>query len=105
MKVKDDDIIRISYNINSYMDFASMFIAPMLIAAAIGIIAGLIAVSSVARQIMKPINSISKAMSGMKYVGDEKSLRNLRRYRRISTPNLMNLSQCSILCVKAYRII
>ena len=72
MKVKDDDIIRISYNINSYMDFASMFIAPMLIAAAIGIIAGLIAVSSVARQIMKPINSISKAMSGMKYVGDEK---------------------------------
>ena len=72
MKVKDDDIIRISYNINSYMDFASMFIAPMLIAAAIGIIAGLIAVRSVARQIMKPINSISKAMSGMKYVGDEK---------------------------------
>lgn len=72
MKVKDGDIIRISYNINSYMDFASMFIAPMLIAAAIGIIAGLIAVSSVARQIMKPINSISKAMSGMKYVGDEK---------------------------------
>ena len=72
MKVKDDDIIRISYNINRYMDFASMFIAPMLIAAAIGIIAGLIAVSSVARQIMKPINSISKAMSGMKYVGDEK---------------------------------
>lgn len=72
MKVKDDDIIRISYNINSYMDFASMFIAPMLIAAAIGIIAGLIAVSSVARQIMKPINSISKAMSSMKYVGDEK---------------------------------
>ncbi len=72
MKVKDDDIIRISYNINSYMDFASMFIAPMLIAAAIGIIAGLIAVSSVARQIMKPINSISKAMSSMKYVGDDK---------------------------------
>ena len=52
MKVKDDNIIRISYNINSYMDFASMFIAPMLIAAAIGIIAGLIAVSSVARQII-----------------------------------------------------
>lgn len=72
MKVKDDDIIRISYNINSYMDFASMFIAPMLIAAAIGIIAGLIAVSSVARQIMKPINSISEAMSSMKYVGDDK---------------------------------
>ena len=72
MKVKDDDIIRISYNINSYMDFASMFIAPMLIAAAIGIITGLIAVSSVARQIMKPINSISEAMSSMKYVGDDK---------------------------------
>ena len=72
MKVKDDDIIRISYNINSYLDFASMFIAPMLIAAAIGIIAGLIAVSSVARQIMKPINSISEAMSGMKYVGNDK---------------------------------
>ena len=72
MKVKDDDIIRISYNINSYMDFASMFIAPMLIAAAIGIIAGLIAVSSVARQIMKPINSISEAMSSMKYVGNDK---------------------------------
>ena len=72
MKVKDDDIIRISYNINSYMDFASMFIAPMLIAAAIGIVAGLIAVSSVARQIMKPINSISEAMSSMKYVGDDK---------------------------------
>lgn len=105
MKVKDDDIIRISYNINSYMDFASMFIAPMLIAAAIGIIAGLIAVSSVARQIMKPINSISKAMSGMKYVGDEKSLRSLTRYRRINTRSLTNLSQCSILCVKAYRII
>lgn len=82
-----------------------MFIAPMLIAAAIGIIAGLIAVSSVARQIMKPINSISKAMSGMKYVGDEKSLRSLRRYRRISIPSLTSLSQCSILCVKAYRII
>lgn len=105
MKVKDDDIIRISYNINSYMDFASMFIAPMLIAAAIGIIAGLIAVSSVARQIMKPINSISKAMSGMKYVGDEKSLRSLTRYHRTNTPSLTNLSQCSILCVKAYRII
>ncbi len=72
MKVKDDDIIRISYNINSYLDFASMFIAPMLIAAAIGIIAGLIAVSSVARQIMKPINSISEAMSSMKYVGNDK---------------------------------
>ena len=72
MKVKDDDIIRISYNINSYMDFASMFIVPMLIAAAIGIVAGLIAVSSVARQIMKPINSISEAMSSMKYVGDDK---------------------------------
>lgn len=72
MKVKEDDIIRISYNINSYMDFASMFIAPMLIAAAIGIVAGLIAVSSVARQIMKPINSISEAMSSMKYVGDDK---------------------------------
>lgn len=57
MKVKDDDIIRISYNINSYMDFASMFMAPMLIAAAIGIIAGLIAVSSVARQIMKRITA------------------------------------------------
>lgn len=71
MKVKDDDIIRISYNINSYLDFASMFIAPMLIAAAIGIIAGLIAVSSVARQIMKPINSISEAMSSMKYVGND----------------------------------
>lgn len=105
MKVKDDDIIRISYNINSYMDFASMFIAPMLIAAAIGIIAGLIAVSSVARQIMKPINSISKAMSGMKYVGDEKSLRSLTRYPRTNTRSLTNLSQCSILCVKAYRII
>ncbi len=72
MKVKDDDIIRISYNINSYLDFASMFIAPMLIAAAIGIIAGIIAVSSVARQIMKPINSISEAMSSMKYVGNDK---------------------------------
>lgn len=71
MKVKDDDIIRISYNINSYMDFASMFIAPMLIAAAIGIIAGIIAVSSVARQIMKPINSVSAAMGKMKYVGDD----------------------------------
>ena len=71
MKVKDDDIIRISYNINSYMDFASMFIAPMLIAAAIGIVAGLIAVSSVARQIMRPINSISAAMGKMKDVSNE----------------------------------
>ena len=66
MKVKNGDVIRISYNINSYLDFASMFIAPMLIAAAIGIVAGIIAVSSVARQIMKPIDSVSAAMGNMK---------------------------------------
>ena len=66
MKVKNGDVIRISYNINSYLDFASMFIAPMLIAAAIGIVAGIIAVSSVARQIMKPIDSVSVAMGNMK---------------------------------------
>lgn len=88
MKVKDDDIIRISYNINSYMDFASMFIAPMLIAAAIGIIAGLIAVSSVARQIMKPINSISKAMSSMKYVGNDKMTAELEEIPSHKYPEL-----------------
>ena len=66
MKVKNGDVIRISYNINSYLDFASMFIAPMLIAAALGIAAGIIAVSSVARQIMKPIDSVSVAMGNMK---------------------------------------
>lgn len=66
MKVNNGDVIRISYNINSYLDFASMFIAPMLIAAAIGIVAGIIAVSSVARQIMKPIDSVSVAMGNMK---------------------------------------
>ncbi|MGN0610334.1 MAG: sensor histidine kinase [Ruminiclostridium sp.] len=68
MKVKNGDIIRISYNINSYLDFASMFIAPMLIAAALGIAAGIIAVSSVARQIMKPIDSVSDAMGNMKAI-------------------------------------
>lgn len=68
MKVKNGDIIRISYNINSYLDFASMFIAPMLIAAALGIVAGIIAVSSVARQIMKPIDSVSVAMGNMKAI-------------------------------------
>ena len=68
MKVKNGDVIRISYNINSYLDFASMFIAPMLIAAAIGIVAGIIAVSSVARQIMKPIDSVSVAMGNMKAI-------------------------------------
>lgn len=68
MKVKNGDIIRISYNINSYLDFASMFIAPMLIAAALGIVAGIIAVSSVARQIMKPIDSVSDAMGNMKAI-------------------------------------
>ena len=68
MKVKNGDVIRISYNINSYLDFASMFIAPMLIAAAIGIVAGIIAVSSVARQIMKPIDSVSNAMGNMKAI-------------------------------------
>ena len=88
MKVKDDDIIRISYNINSYLDFASMFIAPMLIAAAIGIIAGLIAVSSVARQIMKPINSISEAMSSMKYVGNDKATAELEEIPSHKYPEL-----------------
>ena len=68
MKVKNGDVIRISYNINSYLDFASMFIAPMLIAAALGIVAGIIAVSSVARQIMKPIDSVSAAMGNMKAI-------------------------------------
>ena len=68
MKVKNGDVIRISYNINSYLDFASMFIAPMLIAAALGIVAGIIAVSSVARQIMKPIDSVSVAMGNMKAI-------------------------------------
>ena len=68
MKVENGDIIRISYNINSYLDFASMFIAPMLIAAALGIMAGVIAVSSVARQIMKPIDSVSAAMGNMKTI-------------------------------------
>lgn len=68
MKVENGDIIRISYNINSYLDFASMFIAPMLIAAALGIMAGVIAVSSVARQIMKPIDSVSAAMGNMKNI-------------------------------------
>ena len=68
MKVENGDIIRISYNINSYLDFASMFIAPMLIAAALGIMAGVVAVSSVARQIMKPIDSVSAAMGNMKNI-------------------------------------
>ncbi len=88
MKVKDDDIIRISYNINSYMDFASMFIAPMLIAAAIGIVAGLIAVSSVARQIMKPINSISAAMGKMKYVGNDSAASELEEIPSHKYPEL-----------------
>ena len=66
MKVNNGDVIRISYNINGYLDFASMFIAPMMIAAALGIVAGIIAVSSVARQIMKPIDSVSAAMGNMK---------------------------------------
>lgn len=105
MKVKDDDIIRISYNINSYMDFASMFIAPMLIAAAIGIIAGLIAVSSVARQIMKPINSISKAMSGMKYVGDEKVSAELEEIPSHKYPELDEFVTMFNFMRKAYRII
>ena len=88
MKVRDDDIIRISYNINSYMDFASMFIAPMLIAAAIGIVAGLIAVSSVARQIMKPINSISAAMGKMKYVGNDSAASELEEIPSHKYPEL-----------------
>ncbi len=68
MKAGNGDIIRISYNINGFLDFAYMFIGPMLIAFTISLAVGIIAVRSVAKQIMKPINSISEAMNGMRTV-------------------------------------
>lgn len=66
MKADNGDIIRISYNVNGFFDFASMFVIPILAAAAISIIIGIILTRSAVKQIMKPLNSVADAMEGMK---------------------------------------
>ncbi len=66
MKAANGDIIRISYNITGIFDFASMFIAPMLFAVAISALTGVIVISGLSKQILKPINEVSAAMKSMR---------------------------------------
>ena len=65
-KVENGDIIRISYSVNNFWDFAGMLWLPLIFTALLGLIAGLIAVKSSVKQIMKPINEVSSAMQLMK---------------------------------------
>lgn len=70
-KASNSDIIRISYNINGFWDFAGIFAGPMLIAALLGIIAGIIVVHNSAKQILKPLKSVSEAMQSMRIMSGE----------------------------------